>query len=624
MDSFDIYAIVSELQEVVGGWVGKTYHRGDEVLIRVRKDGNKNLFIKNGKWIFLSSHIKTNSRPSTFAMTLRKYTNNKKVQSVSQKGFDRVVIVTFSNNYSLVVELFADGNIILVDDKGKIVVPMKFQSWSHREIRPGREYLLPPPRINPFDLDFRSFCDILKESDKDIIRTLVMDMNIPGKWGEEICGSAGIDKNRLSGEAGEEEAKKLYESMKSVLSLFEEKKFEPVIVAGGDGTYTDVIPFRLGGCSDCRTVEFGSFSDALDEFFFRNFYRVGEESTSSKAREKLLRQAEQQKDAIKKFEHNAEKRKVEGDAIYANYQSCEKILERAREKADLDEKFVVEYSYPRLVLNLPYGGGEVEVTLDIRKSVSQNANEKYEAGKKAMEKIEGAKRAMAETARKLDNLEPESDSAENEEIRKPEKRFWFENYRWFVSSDGNLIIGGKDAASNERIVKKYMKTGDRYVHADIHGAPSCIVKAADAEGNELPVSEKTLEEACQFALSYSKAWNQFSGGTAYWVNPEQVSKTPESGEFLPRGAFVVRGKRNYVKCNIEIAIGKVDIGGYEKIMGGAPSAVKKRAERWAVIGRGDRDKNDAARYLAGKFDTGVEDIQRVLPPGNIKIKEEHT
>ena len=624
MDSFDIYAIVSEMQDMVGGWVGKAYQNGDEVIIKVRKEGNKSLFIKNGRWIFLSSRIKTSeSHPPAFAMALRKYTNNKKIQSISQKGFDRIVVITLSNSYSIVVELFADGNITLVDAEGNIVIPLKFQSWSHREIRPGRKYLPPPPRTNPFDLDFQSFYGMLKESEKDVIRTLVMDVNLPGKWGEEICSSAGIDKNTVSGEVGTGEAEKLYGAMESVLAMFREGKFEPVIVADKEGIYLDVLPFPVGGYDDCNVIKFGTFSDALDEFFSKSF-RGKEEIASSNEMERLLRQMEQQKEAIKNFERDAEKRKSEGDAIYANYSACEKMIDGAREKEGLDEKLVKSYSYPNLVLALPYGGGEVEVTLDVRKSVSQNANAKYEAGKKALEKVEGARRAMEKTALKLEGLKTKSAPDSVSKEKKPAKRFWFENYRWFISSDGNLVIGGKDAASNEKVVKKYLKTGDKYVHADVHGAPSCVVKATDAEGGNLDISEKTLEEACQFALSYSKAWNQFSSGTAYWVNPEQVSKTPESGEYLPRGAFVVRGKRNYVKCNIEIGIGKVGVGGCEKVMGGAPSAVKSQSEQWVVVERGEEDKNKMAKYLAKRFGAGVEEMQRVIPPGGVKIKEEHT
>ena len=33
---------------------------------------------------------------------------------------------------------------------------------------------------------------------------------------------------------------------------------------------------------------------------------------------------------------------------------------------------------------------------------------------------------------------------------------------------------------------------------------------------------------------------------AYWVWGDQVSKTPQSGEYLVTGSFMIRGKKNYI------------------------------------------------------------------------------
>ncbi|MBU0623454.1 MAG: DUF814 domain-containing protein, partial [Candidatus Thermoplasmatota archaeon] len=46
-----------------------------------------------------------------------------------------------------------------------------------------------------------------------------------------------------------------------------------------------------------------------------------------------------------------------------------------------------------------------------------------------------------------------------------------------------------------------LEAGDRYANADIHGAPSVVVKM---KGD---ITEKTLYEACEFAVATSKAWN---------------------------------------------------------------------------------------------------------------------
>ena len=83
---------------------------------------------------------------------------------------------------------------------------------------------------------------------------------------------------------------------------------------------------------------------------------------------------------------------------------------------------------------------------------------------------------------------------------KPTKRFWFESYRWFRTSEGFLVLGGRDAATNEKLVKKQLEDEDRYIHADIHGAPSIVIKA---EGK--PITDRAIEEACAFAVG-TRRW----------------------------------------------------------------------------------------------------------------------
>ena len=75
-------------------------------------------------------------------------------------------------------------------------------------------------------------------------------------------------------------------------------------------------------------------------------------------------------------------------------------------------------------------------------------------------------------------------------ITKARKPYWFEKFYWFISSENYLVIGGRDMQQNEIVVKKYLKQGDIYVHADLSGASSVIIK--NPSGNEVP--PKTLNE----------------------------------------------------------------------------------------------------------------------------------
>jgi predicted ribosome quality control (RQC) complex YloA/Tae2 family protein len=55
-----------------------------------------------------------------------------------------------------------------------------------------------------------------------------------------------------------------------------------------------------------------------------------------------------------------------------------------------------------------------------------------------------------------------------------------------------------------------------------------------------PVPPKTLNEAGQFSVCFSAAWDSKVITSAYWVHPDQVSKTAPSGEYLTVGSFMIR------------------------------------------------------------------------------------
>ena len=180
-------------------------------------------------------------------------------------------------------------------------------------------------------------------------------------------------------------------------------------------------------------------------------------------------------------------------------------------------------------------------------------------------------------------------------------------------------MGGKDAKSNDQLVKKHLENKDRYVHADIHGAPSCIIKNKNVDNDIIDITDESLEEACAFSACYSRAWKQFAEVQSYWVLPEQVSKTPQSGEFVPKGAFIIRGKRNYCTCKMQLCIGIIYIHDAIKLMGGPISSIKKWCDEYVIIEPGTKKSSSIAKELSSFFDTNPSIIQQVLPPGESKI-----
>lgn len=186
----------------------------------------------------------------------------------------------------------------------------------------------------------------------------------------------------------------------------------------------------------------------------------------------------------------------------------------------------------------------VKVTIDLGLSAYGNTKKYYSKKKHASQKqqkiVESSEKAYKSAEKKMKQTFEEANKIHN--IQKARKTFWFEKFIWFISSENYLVIGGRDAQQNEILVKKYLTEHDVYVHADLHGATSCIVKNHGKE--EIP--PKTLNEAGTMAICHSAAWSAKVVTSAWWVHSHQVSKTAPSGEYLTTGSFLIRGKKNYL------------------------------------------------------------------------------
>jgi hypothetical protein len=191
-----------------------------------------------------------------------------------------------------------------------------------------------------------------------------------------------------------------------------------------------------------------------------------------------------------------------------------------------------------------------------------------------------------------------------------------------------VVLGGRDASQNEELVKKYMAGGDLFVHADVHGASVVIVKGTTGH----------MDEVAQFAASFSGAWRSghFSADV-YSVLPPQVSKTPESGEFVSRGSFIVRGERTWYR-NVPLSVGiGLMLEPHAAVIGGPPSAIRKRCRAYNELRPGQFEPNDIAkkilRLLKGKLSADEEKalkgilntdtVAAFVPPGGSDIVGQH-
>ncbi|RGP67463.1 hypothetical protein FLONG3_8511 [Fusarium longipes] len=189
----------------------------------------------------------------------------------------------------------------------------------------------------------------------------------------------------------------------------------------------------------------------------------------------------------------------------------------------------------------------VEINLGL--SPWSNAREYFDQRKTAAVKEEKtqqqASRALKNAEQKITEDLKKGLKQEKALLQPIRKQMWFEKFIWFISSDGYLVIGGKDAQQNETIYKKYLRKGDVYCHADLHGASSVIIKN-NPKTPDAPIPPATLSQAGSLAVCSSNAWDSKAGMSAWWVNADQVSKSAPTGEFLQAGSFMIRGKKNFL------------------------------------------------------------------------------
>ncbi len=178
------------------------------------------------------------------------------------------------------------------------------------------------------------------------------------------------------------------------------------------------------------------------------------------------------------------------------------------------------------------------------------------------------------------------------------------------------MIGGRDATSNEIIIKKHAEKEDVVFHTDMAGSPFFVVKT---EGKQ--PGQATLQEVATATYVFSRAFKLGHLSTqVFWVKPEQVSKEAKAGEFLPHGAFMIRGKTNYVKPQTDLAIGITDDGA---IMCGPNDAVSNHCGKHVELISGDEKTSDVAKKIRARLGGGtVDEIVRVMPAGGVAVRKE--
>jgi len=656
MTNFDIAAILPELgKHTIGGRIDNVYQITQEAfLLKIHPD-SLSLIIEPAKRVHLTKfEIKTPAKPSQLCMAFRKYIRSAKIIGIEQPHFERVLIFEVerqSERQKIVVELLPRGNLILLDHGGRVVVSSRYARMKDRSILRGQPLKLPPPRgKNLLEATREDVEELRSLKDVDSVKAFAQIFGVGGIFAEEVLQRAGIDRSKPAGALSDDQIERAFRAILDLKDALLSGARSPAIVLD-DSQIVDVVPFELRRYESMKKTPFASFSDALDEYFTTlssSGVAGRRERAFMEKKQQLERRLEAQNAQLEELTSSMKTLRTMGDLIFRHLGEIQPVLETAlqdrRSKRVPDEtrrtltRKDAEGSriYPSFHELSPRGDKvtfafeDTQIEADIRKRPQDQAAEYYKKAKHLESKLSGLKKSTQETELLLQKLA--SQEIELKQPAKPEERRekeWFEKFRWFYSSEGILSIGGRDAGSNETLLKRYVNPEDLVMHAEAHGAPFFVIKTGGVE----PSSE-TLREAAQACVSYSRLWKEgIRAGDAYWVRPEQVTKSAPAGEYLTKGAFMIRGTRNYLRgIELSLAVGVTLHEEEPLFMAGPLSAVRSKCSIYVEMRQGRTSPAEAARRILAMLRTKagaeahvdlphstLDDVVRLLPPGGVEI-----
>ncbi|MBR9677257.1 hypothetical protein GOV04_03885 [Candidatus Woesearchaeota archaeon] len=320
LSSLDIYYLVKELQSLKNAKINKIYQEKDLFYFQLHITGKPKTFLKVQfpSIVYLSEYKPNFEQPSGFCMFLRKHLTNARIQKIEQVDFERIikiVVETKNEPLTLVLELFAPGNLLLLKNE-KIFSAYQLKKWKDRTVRPNIDYIHPKLAHNTLELDEKNFQKIIVSSDKDsIVKTLAIDLALGGLYAEELCDRAKIDKTTKKSTPAQ--IKKLFLELQKLLK----EKLKP------RKTEKTISPISLK--SQKLVSSYETFSQALDENITVKELTKKAEQTQKNQNQKLTKAKqvlERQQKRIVELEKQAVIEEKKANKLYEEYQKIKEIL----------------------------------------------------------------------------------------------------------------------------------------------------------------------------------------------------------------------------------------------------------------------------------------------------------
>ena len=609
------------------------------ILLKLHHPAEPNIMLMvSTKGIWFTNKKYRQVEENQFVKVLSGEIERAKISSVSQPGSERIFFLYFVNRANkvrkLIVEIFGKGNIILCDESMEILWILNPIEVRHRTLRTGSEYVLPPKRgedVLQISLESMKQNASLQSNNTEVVRWLGNCTSLPRKYLEEILLQSAVNTN-YANLLSDNDIEIIYEKTKEITNkIINEKNHEPSVILDKLGLAVDTSPIPMSKEANVKKVE--TYMDGIDQVLSNEILTIGRDLKTEEANRKIL-----------ELEHDLEEQNKAKMQVISKSKSLRNLAHELMKLSSIGIQDMNDNKVDSLLQSndskIVYENGLTYLDLlnervKLESSIPTFSSLLFSRAKELERGAINIDKASEELKSRTERIQNQTQKIrEKIQFNMLESKHWYERYRWFVTTDGHLVIGGRDASSNSAVIRKHMTENDIVFHAEIHGSPFFLVKNARNRENG-----NFVDETAQATVSFSRAWKDgLSSGDAYWVFPNQVKKGAPTGQYLPKGSFVIEGKRNFCKgVELKLSIGLIQIENKRyTIVCGPSNAIRRRSLVFASLLPGGSDPMNLAKKVKSEFvrvisefDSDLADylkkivldeIIRMLPSGQSKIE----
>ena len=515
--SFDgvfTHAMINELREtLLSGRISKIHQPYEnEVVLVIRSRGKNQRLLLSAHPSYARIQItqidyQNPDTPPNFVMMLRKHLDGAILESIEQIENDRVIHFHFTKrdelgdlqNIILIVELMGrHSTIILVNkESGKILDTIKHIGSSqntYRSLLPGVDYIAPPEQnqLNPFS----------QEKEKVFHRLSQMDLTPKGI--QQQFQGIGFD-------TAQELVARLTERPNEKMLVWQEfftaidTQLSPSLYEVAEKEYFTPINYRFFDSNTQQKKMYPTLSALLDAFYQEKAEKDRAKQQGGELIRKIENELKRNKNKLKKREQTLK------DSENA---------EDYRRDGELLTTFMAQVPRGANEVTLPNYYEEdrpITIKLDPALTPNQNAQKYFHRYQKLKNAVKLIGKQIEEAKNEIDYLESVLSQLEiagpmdieviKEELTaedylkkkssKKQKRKKPSQPDQYLSTDGTLILVGKNNLQNDLLSLKTAKKTDYWLHAKNIPGSHVIIKSDQP-------SDETITEAAELAAYFSK------------------------------------------------------------------------------------------------------------------------